>query len=172
MMIQHQLVFLPTDLQNSPSTNVAYRKSFLVVLSNANHGGNSHFRGHHGLDNGGSSHGNKPICQLCGKIGHVVVKCYKRFDISFSSVDLTSYQANIAFTSNFADHEWYVNSSATNHTTVDMNNLTINVDYMGNEKLMVGNGFKLAISQFGNSFLPYKNSSNLFSLITSYMFHT
>ena len=30
---------------------------------------------------------------------------------------------------------------------------------MGNEKLMVGNGFKLAISQFGNSFLPYKNSS-------------
>ncbi|RVW58647.1 hypothetical protein CK203_112048 [Vitis vinifera] len=120
-----------------------------LFKSNANHGGNSHFRGHHGLDNGGSSHGNKPICQLCGKIGHVVVKCYKRFDISFSSVDLTSYQANIAFTSNFADHEWYVNSSATNHTTVDMNNLTINVDY-------IGNGFKLAISQFGNSFLPTK----------------
>ena len=81
MMIQHQLVFLPTNLQNSPSINVAYRRSFFVVLSNANHGGNSHFRGHHGLDNAGSSHGNKPICQLYGKIGHVVAKCYKRFDI-------------------------------------------------------------------------------------------
>ena len=149
MMIQHELVFLPTDLQNSPSINVAYRGCFLVVLSNANHGGNSHFRGHDDLDNGGSSHGNKPICQLYGKIGHVVAKCYKRFDISFSSVDLTSYQANVAFTSNFGDHEQYVDSSATNHITVDMNNLTIKVDYMGNEKLMVGNGSKLAMSHFG-----------------------
>ena len=149
MMIQHELVFLPTDLQNSPSINVAYRGCFLVVLSNANHGGNSHFCGHNGLDNGSSSHGNKPICQLCGKIGHVVAKCYKRFDISFSSVDLTSYQANVAFTPNFANHEWYVDSSMTNHITVDMNDLTIKVDYMGNEKLMVGNGSKLAMSHFG-----------------------
>ena len=69
--------------------------------------------------------------------------------ISFSSVDLTSYQANVAFTSNFGDHEQYVDSSATNHITVDMNNLTIKVDYMGNEKLMVGNGSKLAMSHFG-----------------------
>ena len=80
------------------------------------------------------------------------------FDIRFSSVDLTGYQENIAFTSNFAGHEWYVDSSATNHIIVDMNNLTIKVDYIGNEKLMVGNGSKLVISHFGNSFLPYKNS--------------
>ncbi|XP_062103704.1 uncharacterized protein LOC133814806 [Humulus lupulus] len=27
--------------------------------------------------------GNRPICQLCNKLGHVVLKCYKRFDLSF-----------------------------------------------------------------------------------------
>jgi hypothetical protein len=30
------------------------------------------------------SSGERPICQLCGNEGHTVIKCYKRFDHSFT----------------------------------------------------------------------------------------
>jgi hypothetical protein len=40
-----------------------------------------------GSDNGRPrSNGECPVCQLCGKEGHTVIKCYKRFDHSFTSV--------------------------------------------------------------------------------------
>ena len=142
--IQHQLASLSTDMQISPSINVAYRKSFPGESSNANRAGNSQFcspsgRGHTGPSHGGFGRGNKPICQLYKKIGHVADKCYRRFDISFSGVGSTSYansssQANVLSTSNPTDHEWYVNSGATNHVIVDMNNLNIKANYMGNDR--------------------------------------
>ncbi|RVW92712.1 hypothetical protein CK203_041642 [Vitis vinifera] len=112
--------------------------------SNANRAGNSQFcspsgRGHTGPSHGGFGRGNKPICQLYKKIGHVADKCYRRFDISFSGVGSTSYansssQANVLSTSNPTDHEWYVDSGATNHVIVDMNNLNIKANYMGNDR--------------------------------------
>ena len=31
--------------------------------------------------------GNRPVCQLCGRNGHVALKCYHRFDLSFQGND-------------------------------------------------------------------------------------
>ncbi|TYG53226.1 hypothetical protein ES288_D09G092600v1 [Gossypium darwinii] len=36
----------------------------------------------------------KPQCQLCGRIGHTVYKCYYRFDESFEGVSQQSMQAH------------------------------------------------------------------------------
>lgn len=43
---------------------------------------NSHFHG----GRGGQGKGilNKPIYQLCGKVGHIALKCYHRFNIRFT----------------------------------------------------------------------------------------
>ena len=144
-------------------------KSFPDEYNNVNSGGNFQFRSRGGRgrtcpNNGGFGHANKPIFQIYGKIGHVAAKCYGRFDISFLGIDSinsvsSSRQTNVVFTSNSTYHEWYDDSCATNHVTIDMNNLNIKANYMGNEKLMVGNGSKLTISHVRNSFLPCKNSS-------------
>ena len=37
-----------------------------------------------GRGNGNGGYGNRPVCQLCGKAGHVALKCYYRFDIRFN----------------------------------------------------------------------------------------
>lgn len=47
----------------------------------------------HGMQFG---RGSKPnfgkvlVCQLCGRTGHVAIKCFKRFDIHFTGVETQS----------------------------------------------------------------------------------
>jgi ribosomal protein L15 len=45
-------------------------------------GGNN--RGNGGRPQQNSSNADHPTCQLCGKEGHTVLRCYKRFDASFT----------------------------------------------------------------------------------------
>ena len=37
-----------------------------------------------GRGNGNGGRGNRPVCQLYGRAGHVALKCYYRFNISFN----------------------------------------------------------------------------------------
>lgn len=111
----------------------------------------------------GGRNGTRPICQLCGRAGHVALKCYQRFDISFhgntNGTDTgfqhgqshTSGQAYLASSNTVADPAWYMDSGATNHVTPDAHNLTTKSDYKGKDKLVVGNGSKLPISHIGSS---------------------
>ncbi|KAI9161720.1 hypothetical protein LWI28_020105 [Acer negundo] len=55
--------------------------------------------------------------------------------------------ANVA---SVADPQWYIDSGATNHITPDLNNLSINSEYRGNERLTVCNGQTLPISHIGH----------------------
>ena len=60
-------------------------------------GGN---RGRGGFGRGGGGRGAgkpKPICQLCGKIGHMVVKCWKRFDTSYSGEEKSAAAATNSY---------------------------------------------------------------------------
>ncbi|KAJ9705770.1 hypothetical protein PVL29_003733 [Vitis rotundifolia] len=52
------------------------------------------YHGTCGRGQGRSPNGNRPQCQLCGKIGHTVQKCYYRFDISFTGNDPSSSSSN------------------------------------------------------------------------------
>ncbi|KAL5738223.1 hypothetical protein ACOSP7_030984 [Xanthoceras sorbifolium] len=49
------------------------------------------------------------------------------------------------------DQAWYVDSGATNHVTADLNNLSLKQEYRGNDKLVIGDGNHLHISNIGHS---------------------
>ena len=51
------------------------------------------------------------------------------------------------------DPTWYTDSGATNHITVEMENMKITADYKGKEKIIVGSSKFLNITQTGYSVL-------------------
>jgi hypothetical protein len=66
-------------------------------------------------------------CQLCGKKGHVMQKCYKRFDQNFSSEEKTTSPATTSYD---IDTNWYTDSGATGHITSDLDKLSIHDKYI------------------------------------------
>ncbi|KAK6128498.1 hypothetical protein DH2020_037756 [Rehmannia glutinosa] len=72
----------PMSVQAAPSANIAYE------TYNSRDGVQfSRGRGRGGRNFGFRNNSNRPKCQLCWKTGHVALKCYKRFDISFTGPD-------------------------------------------------------------------------------------
>lgn len=71
----------------------------------------------------------KVLCQLCGRNGHVALKCYSRFDVHFTGNDhsrpISSHHAYItnqttSGSSSAKARAWYVDSGDTNHVTHDI----------------------------------------------------
>jgi hypothetical protein len=103
--------------------------------------------------------GSRPICQVCGKMGHSALNCYHRFDQAYQAAgpNLTAYTATSSYS---RDLNWYPDTGATNHVTSDLNNLSLHSEaYDGPDELQVGNGTRLAIKNIGISKL-----SSLFTL--------
>lgn len=50
---------------------------------------------------------NRVICQLCGKIGHVAIKCFKRFDVHFTGVNSSPPQS----LSNWCKLHWSISGT-------------------------------------------------------------
>jgi hypothetical protein len=73
-------------------------------------GGFSHGFGGRGGKNGSSS-GTKPVCQLYKKIGHTVLRCWKRFDKNFTGEEKTVNTAEVP--SYNVDTAWYSDMRAT-----------------------------------------------------------
>nr|AAK02020.2 Putative gag-pol polyprotein [Oryza sativa]AAP52036.1 retrotransposon protein, putative, Ty1-copia subclass [Oryza sativa Japonica Group] len=101
--------------------------------------GGGHGQGGNNNRGGGSGRGRgdgkpKPTCQLCGKVGHTVAKCWKRFDPSFTREEKS---ANTAATSSSygIDTNWYVDSNATDHITGEMEKLSVKDKYHGSEQV-------------------------------------
>ena len=61
----------------------------------------------------------------------------------------------------FEDPAWYIDSGATNHITNDSGKLLDLKPYVGNDKLLVGNGFALHIKHIGSVLLATPTTSNL-----------
>ncbi|TXG59477.1 hypothetical protein EZV62_014050 [Acer yangbiense] len=124
--------------------------------TNDQRGGHYHGRARgRGRGRGGGRYNNsRPVCQVCGKIGHTVNVCYHIFDQSYNgnATRQTPPQGNIAHqtdyvrdnsyqvhsnslnaitvsSSSVADPNWYIDNGATNHITPDFNNLSINSEY-------------------------------------------
>ncbi|GAB2282194.1 hypothetical protein Dimus_039527 [Dionaea muscipula] len=136
---------------------------------------------------------NRPQCQLCGKLGHTVQKYYYRFDISFTGVTnggTSNSKQNAQAVANFARSSegssqergalqelsagtdqntinWYPDSGATNHLTNEFNNLSFGTEYKGKEKICMGNGAGLGISNVGHSHL----STNSRTLVLKNLLH-
>ena len=130
-------------------------------------------RGGKSRSNGRSAgRGNRVTCQLCGKPGHSVLKCYHRFDISFQgpppdesppSNNPQSPQAYMsdAHSGETTTSDWFLDSGATNHLANNMQQLRDPVDYKGKAKVTVGNGHSIPIQSLGyqllNTLLPDKS---------------
>ncbi|KAL4339315.1 hypothetical protein GQ457_08G013570 [Hibiscus cannabinus] len=154
-------------------------------------GGRSNFyRGRGGRVFGGRS---RPQCQLCGRVGHLVNRCYYRFDQSYDGfcsanfveevVDVQGLNAESTATQDLGgtvalvsgdfspvvceDASWFPDSSATAHLTPDAGMLRNSVPYVGAGKISVANGESIPISRVGNIMLP----SNSRSLVLSNLLH-
>ncbi|OIT04364.1 hypothetical protein A4A49_20549 [Nicotiana attenuata] len=92
------------------------------------------------------------ICQHCDKPGHVVTQCRKLKNafpwISTSGATASSNSsatgipkpvANVANTTAFGDSNWLLDSGASHHITSDLNNLSLHLDYVGDD-VMIGDG--------------------------------
>nr|AAP53968.1 retrotransposon protein, putative, Ty1-copia subclass [Oryza sativa Japonica Group] len=113
----------------------------------ANRGGHGGFgRGGGRGDDGSFNNNNRPTCQLCGKIGHTVHKCWKRFDASFTGEDKS---ANVAASSYEVDTNWYIDSGATDHITSELDKLTVKDKYAGNDQVHTASGS--GVAQIGGS---------------------
>jgi len=110
----------------------------------------------------------KPQCQLCGKFSHTAQAYYHRFDISYQSPqssgnsslipnNQTSIPAMVASSNTVADDTWYLDSSASHHLTQNGDSLTDSSPYNGKDKITIGNGKHLSISNTGSTCL-FSNS--------------
>jgi histone deacetylase 1/2 len=134
-------------------------------------GRNSGGRGNRGgFGRGGGGRSNfQPdvICQVCGKEGHLALRCYKRFDTNYTSPPQKT--ASSATTPSYCvDSNWYMDTWATDHITVELDKLTVRDRYTGNDNVHAANGAGMEIDHVGHSiFVP-----NLvrFISITYFMF--
>ncbi|KAL4368436.1 hypothetical protein GQ457_05G012080 [Hibiscus cannabinus] len=120
----------------------------------------------------------RPQCQLCGRVGHLVNRCYYRFDqtydgcyninciedsVEFQKADSDSsfgvsqdLSGTVAFVSNGAaqavsdDAGWFPDSGATTHLTPDAGIILNSLPYTGIGKISVANGMTVPISRVGS----------------------
>jgi len=99
------------------------------------------------------------MCQLCGKEGHTVLRCYKHFDASYQGPsDVKS--ASAATSSSYGiDTNWYSDSGSTDHITGDLEKLSVRDKYRGGDQFHAANGSGMEIDQIGHSVVrtPNKN---------------
>ena len=129
-----------------------------------------HSRGRRGRFSSGGRHfqhfgnSNKPLCQICGRTGHIALKCYHCFDLSYqnscssavSSDDSSASlpQACVDSQSTVPDTAWFLDSGATHHVAADDASMTVKSHYSGSGKLALGDGSQLSISHVGHFNIP------------------
>uniref|UniRef100_A0A803QHJ1 Reverse transcriptase Ty1/copia-type domain-containing protein n=1 Tax=Cannabis sativa TaxID=3483 RepID=A0A803QHJ1_CANSA len=90
----------------------------------------------------------RPICQLCSKPGHLVARCYQRFNMEFPGIgaaNMDHLTTNIATSETVSDPSWYPDSGATSHCTANESVCTQREPYYGHEEIHMGDGVGLSI---------------------------
>ena len=110
---------------------------------------------HYSQTNAGNSQrksdGSRPICQICGKIGHQALDCYHRMDFAYQGRHPPAKLAAMASTSNAsqAGETWLTDTGATDHLTANLSNLSLQAPYKGNDQVAVGNRQSIPINNIG-----------------------
>ncbi|KAF7834790.1 Retrovirus-related Pol polyprotein from transposon TNT 1-94 [Senna tora] len=134
-----------------------------------------------------SQFNNRPLCQVCGRAGHIAIHCYHRFDQANTAATLAQAQSQyqygrgssnpppstqtytpqvealVAAPETLYDAAWYPDSGASHHITNDASNLHSHQPYTGSEQVHAANGTGLVIHNVGQSEI-HTNSSKILSL--------
>jgi hypothetical protein len=124
----------------------------------------SGFQNHRGggHSNGGSGRGNpnNPYkdhqCQVCGKLNHTTLRCWKHFDKGYNVLEKTAHAATISYT---LDPAWYANTAATDHITGDLYKLSMKEHYGGQDQVHAANGSCMTIKHVGQSIVSTPSQS-------------
>ena len=73
------------------------------------------------------------ICQLCGKEGHTIIHCFKRYDASFTGPPQKSTAS--ATSSCGVNTNWYMDVGATDHIIGELDKLIVRDKYTSNEQV-------------------------------------
>ena len=111
----------------------------------------------------GGAKSERPICQICGKAGHIAIDCYHRMDYAYQGKHPPTKLAAMATASNACvtqEQPWLADSAATDHVTASLNHLNFPKPYTAQDHLTVGNGQNLPITHIGTALIP-SSVSNL-----------
>jgi hypothetical protein len=97
----------------------------------------------------------RPPCQICGKTSHQALDCFHRMDFSYQGRHPPPQLAAMAAQTNATldDQEWFADSGANAHITNNLENLTIQQPFEGNDTVEVGNGSGLTIDNAGSALI-------------------
>jgi hypothetical protein len=157
MRIEHNLSSTKASL---PMANFSARAPVLRGR------GRNNYRGR-GSSSGGRGRGSyfsqdttalsRPICQLCGKIGHTAPRCYQRPDPALAELSPPAYSNAQAYYSSPSlppEDNWYPDTTATHHMTNYLQNLNLSSkEYAGQDQIRIGNGLGLPILYSGSTSL-------------------
>jgi hypothetical protein len=92
----------------------------------------------------------RPVCQLCKKTGHTVLRCWKHFDHNYTGEE--KMVNNAEGHRHNVDPAWYSNIGAIDHIMSDLDKLAMYEKYTGQE-IHVANGGGMQITHVSNSIL-------------------
>ncbi|XP_019087274.1 PREDICTED: uncharacterized protein LOC104721004 [Camelina sativa] len=95
-----------------------------------------------------TNNGERPTCQICGRIGHTAANCYNRFNNNYQGGDMAQAFNSLYVTDG---NEWVTDSGATAHITSTPTNLQSASSYEGNDVVLVGDGAYLPITHLGSA---------------------
>ncbi|KAL1218709.1 Retrovirus-related Pol polyprotein from transposon RE1 [Cardamine amara subsp. amara] len=104
------------------------------------------------------SSSNRPVCQICGRVGHIALKCWNRFDASYQSDDVPQALAALRV-SDTSGQEWFPDSGASAHITPSTAPLQSATPYNGPENVMVTDGSFQPITHVGSTVLNTTSGS-------------
>jgi histone deacetylase 1/2 len=139
-----------------------------------NYGGRGGGSNSYNHGNGGrGDEGNRPICQICDKVGHAASRCFKRFKTEYLGVDndgrymdrqvaaATTHGHGGQTTSYNVDSGWYMDTGATDYLTNHLDKLTVKENYTGTDQVHAANGNGMHIHHIGHSSFRTSSSKTL-----------
>jgi histone deacetylase 1/2 len=94
---------------------------------------------------------NRPLCQVCLKVGRTADRCWHRYDESYVPEPRHVAAAATHFYS--VDINWYTDSGASDHMTGDLEKLSFRDKYHGGEQIHTASGTYMKISHIGKSII-------------------
>ncbi|KAG6666675.1 hypothetical protein CIPAW_01G048700 [Carya illinoinensis] len=100
-------------------------------------------------------------CQICNKRNHTALKCFERFNHSFTDDNLPQSFATIKLEERHENTSWHLDIGATDHMIANEGILHSLTPYQGHDGIMVGNGKVLPITHVGQAIVGSSNSQLL-----------